>query len=323
MKHKTLLYCLLGLLPVVTAVRVLHLIFTVNPEDGFAYVRFERLNAAINIALVAVCAVFVLLGLLLKRTGKVHLPKSSLSAGIGSFIMSLCLFCSVVIDITAYSGSGANAPTVWETVVLALNFMMGLIFFCIGVYSIAGRKIPAFFPVFTVLWSVALLVLFYKDFNGIILNTENTLNLMAMCASMIFWLNYAHLCVDYNPGSSIKSAYIFGSVAVIFCTLCTVPRAVLRITGHTDVLNSTSVINPVNIGMTIFIVIFLFEIAKAVKKAIPAGIRRPGGMSDEKAAPADVFTDESTSGGNSGLPDAIEELLKDIDPNFYDEGKQE
>ena len=261
MKYGTLLKILYFFLPAAAAVRTVQLICTVNPADGFVYRKYESLSLTLGIITAAVCAAFIISGLSLKTAGKPAPEKYGNSVMISLFVMS---FFSIAGGIVALFFS---APvTTQVTISAAADILMGIFFFAGAKGCLEKRTINGATGIAAVFWSAAKLVIYYSNFDGIIMNTENILNLMALCTSMMFWLYFAHINVSYRTVSSLKYVWAFGSMAAFFCTLCTVPRITVTIIGRNDVLNTASSIEPVNIATIIFI-LAIFSSLKSQMKA--------------------------------------------------------
>lgn len=281
MKYGTLLKILYFFLPAAAAVRTVQLICTVNPADGFVYRKYESLSLALGIITAAVCAAFIISGLSLKTAGKPAPEKYGNSVMISLFVMS---FFSIAGGIVALFFS---APvTTQVTISAAADILMGIFFFAGAKGCLEKRTINGATGIAAVFWSAAKLVIYYSNFDGIIMNTENILNLMALCTSMMFWLYFAHINVSYRTVSSLKYVWAFGSMAAFFCTLCTVPRITVTIIGRNDVLNTASSIEPVNIAT----VLFILTILSAFKPQIESRcLNRLAGS---------IQTDESSEGEN-------------------------
>lgn len=210
---------------------------------------------------------------------------------------------------------------------------------------------PAVLSLALPLWSCIRLVNFYMALTATAHLQEAFYDLVFICAASLFLMSHSRLLSGYPSESSGRQAYAFGLITVLLFFSYAVPRLVVGLRYHINLMQTSSLSLGVDLFLTVYILLFLFRFPRGAAggpekvldgaaeeapveffpaeeefAAAPAAFPQEAPAEEEPfsgSAPADVpeespgFAPEAPAGDAQGAPSSQDEFNLDDILNTY------
>ncbi|MDR1465352.1 MAG: hypothetical protein LBJ11_08660 [Oscillospiraceae bacterium] len=301
---------LLELLPL----RMLHMIFLVEPETGF----WSRINASVYVffALVGVVILLpVVFSMIGKRSASLDFGRRERAAeGMAAWFFAAALVFDALaaffyfnLILTGYArdelvvATESNSPMQYYLKSGAVAALMeglfgaaGAVFFVtLGIQDLfrkARMPLNRLLMLMPLFWTVCRLLRRFTRTISYVRVSDLFLDLLMLAALMIFFLAFAQ--VLGGIGGFRKEARLLGAgiPAAVLALVCFVPRFVLLLIGKGGALSQDAPVEPCDLAAALFILTFLygrlrFAVATEMPDAAP-GSAPVQGLAGEKTAPA-------------------------------------
>ncbi len=313
--------------------RTYQLFFSIDPETGF-YVSSDIFVLIFTVILIAIVAFQIVAGFLAKVKEREWRDLDGPVLGVLSFVLGATFFVMSVFYFLPENAGGSLralffAPPAGEQAVNRPDFMLniqgifglasGVLFLFIGYNCFVRRKIktPAVLALSPVIWSCVRLAYSFMGFTSIANMSEHLFDVMMLVFTTLFFYYFARYLSDMDRQKAVNKLFAFGSPAVIFCFLCTIPRYIrLMVETNEDAnffMGFPSLFNL--IAPMFFIAVLLFVLTIRVSENGFAGDVDGGDIGFEFEAPIMVnrfVTDD-------GLQDE-EEYIEEDTGGYLDDG---
>lgn len=246
--------------PILLVLRLIQMLFLIDPETGFYYPQWEFADTAIMVLQIVVIVTLIVMSRFCSHAPG-HILTHSKSLGILSFILS----ASLVVYIFEY-GLSMHIMNTGDYIylLLALAFAVFMVYygFCI-MGKIDLSQITAIIPV---LFAAFRLALMFTKRNGIAKISDTVNETIMMGLVMLFWLLFGKITVGMDTKKSSRYAYGIGAAASAMCFVVAVPKYIIDIFMTGTKIHSTSVPSFIDIVTGIFIMVFLFKLLKNDRK---------------------------------------------------------
>lgn len=251
MKFKHTMWFFAVSLGACTFIRILQLLFTLDPATGFVKSEYRAVGIAMMAIIVIAALTSVVIGISVRRC-PVKMPKVKPLLGIGSILLGVSILVEVLWPV------GLRESNVYIVVALeTMGFFAGALFIAYGVKAFVKYKLPA--PLFMIpvaYWAVKLIHMF-MSMATISLITDNILICAAYGSSLVFMLEFAKLANKINVETTSRGLIASGMCASIFSVVASLPRFVVVLIGHSEVLHE-SVFSTLTMLVTgIFMILFI------------------------------------------------------------------
>lgn len=251
MQHKYAFTLFFISLPVAVVIRILQLLYMIEPATGFFKPEFASIGTGIGIGLGILALLFLIFSIF--RNNEIrYIPKRSVSLSVLSFALAATQLAEIFSFV---SGSEKFTPAA----ALGVLFLLGsaAFFILLGVSRVTNFSLPAAFSLFPVFLWVYQLITSFMHYTGIANISENLFDVAMLCFTLLFLLNQAKMCCGVGESKSVRWALGSGLTAALFCAVTTLPRYAVILLNHRNVLHESTMPSPVNAAMLLYIVVFL------------------------------------------------------------------
>lgn len=268
MKAKKILITFFIALPILIFGRFFQLYSMIDPSTGFFLNDYADLAVTMCIVGAAVL-LFILVMSIAKRDYPDKLATVSTPLGGVSILFGLVILVTAAGFISEGNLFTISSPPLsvdfsFSGLIYIILLIMSAVAFCLfGIFHITGTKKGMILMIFPIVLYVWRLISAFIDYTGIANISENIIDLIMLCCSLIFILLHAKIINGINYKINMPAAVGFGLAASLLCAVSTIPRYVLMIIGRSDLLHEGTTANPIDAGLMIYIVVFLIVYLKA------------------------------------------------------------
>lgn len=160
------------------------------------------------------------------------------------------------------SGALAIGLEAFFAVVSAIFFLM------LGIAWLTGKdpseyKLLAIMPVF---WSIFRIMHRFMRKISFLNVSELFLELLMIVFLMMFFMAFAQITANVNGKGLEWKLFAYGLPGALFCLLCFVPRVVVTVLGHAELISADSSIEFVDLTMAAFVLFVLVDRSRVFRK---------------------------------------------------------
>jgi len=251
-KHKFIVTYFVLALATLSIARVFQILFLLEPKTGFY--KTEYSSTHILYITFFICVVIVLAAFAFaSRRMPTHAPKVDKFLGILSFLVAISFAISSGVDLV----NGLSSTKILS----AMFSLLAAIFFVIyGLSGISNIKVPLVATLFVFpVWGFRLVTSFVS-FTGMANITENIYDILMLCVNLLFFVIMAKILSGVYVIRSIRYAYPVGLIASLLCIMCSVPRYIVVLIGHKDILHESTTLDISVLATGIFIAAFTLKL---------------------------------------------------------------
>lgn len=278
--YKIPLFSALIVTLIAVPLRVYQYFKIINPETGF----FDKIDASVFIlyilsVLAIVCAISVPL---INR--KKMITVSTCKKSTGFLTVSIIAAVSLVVDsaiqlmdyFDLYASSTGMSQTVSEYVnsqggnLILLQIIFGgisaIFFFILGLTVGLGNSDGSKFKVIALsptVYSVFKLLYRFKRTISFVNVSDLLIELFLVVFTMLFFLAYAQVISKIDAPAVFWKIFGYGIPTVMLGLICFIPRVIVVITGHSELLSEHYGIHFSDCGLAVFIIYNLITRAKS------------------------------------------------------------
>ncbi|MBQ7725971.1 MAG: hypothetical protein IJT66_02385 [Clostridia bacterium] len=250
MKHQRILLFFALALPASLLLRILQLLFAVDPVTGFYVREYRTAGIALTLVLFAICAVLVFLCFFSFRNPATP-PKKSLPLAVVSFLLA------AATGFERFANASVAGTLLWQKAVLTVfavltvGYLIGF-----GVGQLASFRLP---PVTALIPSGYFLIKIISTFTAVSslsLISDNLFLLAAECTSLLFYLSFAKLYNGVNEERNFRSLLAWGLTSGVLCLSQSLAHLFLAASATVQDNHSTPAANAFFLAAGLFALIF-------------------------------------------------------------------
>lgn len=282
MKHKNIVAFFSVSLLFSMSIRIIQLMFMIEPDTGFVKPEYGNLQTALTAGLFFIIIAFTVFSALSRRRPLdiEELPIKPL--GVFAAVTAAAQLIEVAILALSSTFDISN-------MLMMLFLLLSSSFFILFSISIfTGNRIPMFASVFPVILYVYKLVASFISYTGIANISENMFDVAMLCVTLFFFLLHGKYLSEVTSPKKSRIIFPVGLVASLFCFLCTIPRYAIILLGASNILHESALPNISDFIMGVYIAAFVlicFRKGKRIKRVPTIGIIPP----QNQAQPYDNF----------------------------------
>lgn len=208
-------------LPICLVLRVLQLIFTVDSTTGFIKQQYASISVIIMLVIFAAAFAVALIG---AASDGVKLQKKEINPAVAftSFLAGGMFIYDTIASVSA------NVVAAWyDTVLLILGLVSGVVFVAFGIKNIYSYKFPCSLLVAPVFYYVVKLISVFVSTSALSLVTENIFLIFASGTLLIFIFEFSKIENQIDEAPRVKKLFSAAIVASIFCSVYALPKIIV------------------------------------------------------------------------------------------------
>lgn len=235
MKKNPGLYLFGSALIVLLVLRLILKLFCIDPQTGF-YAHASWLGVIFEILVLAAAVLFLLLGFVKPKVSLLPSGRPPLDSRIipysfpGSAIFLRLVVAAVLLHaVSVFFGWNPNiglGEMKTFSILLACLDLLAVLAIEFTVFCMSQNEpLPyAFVSVVIILWSLVFLIHQYMRFTTVNCVSDEKLELLALCASMLFWYVFARIVSRSMKPGLLRFLSAFGYLTALLCLVLTVPQ---------------------------------------------------------------------------------------------------
>lgn len=258
MPHKTIIKIFSASTLLLTFVRFMQLMFTINPENGFSTTEgLAKINTVLYTVMVIIAAIPTFFSAVSSNRQPTRLPKPKNYPILTTvnFIMAVTLLCSAGYT---YITAAAFGFYVGLKILLLLLSAIWFLFYAIaGVKEIKLPNILSLAPVFLCLFR---LIENFVSHNGLANISENIIAILYLSLLLLFFLLQSKILCKVSVRKSCRHIFPITLLTFMFMAVANIAPLIMIITGNKNMLHTASVFNVESFILGCYALIFTMEL---------------------------------------------------------------
>ncbi len=252
MKYKKIIFLFSVFLPVSLLLRLVQLSFTVDYATGFFVRDFETNGKAMLWVLIGLCIAPAVFAFTSHRNPE-NPPSPNLFLSIVAFAAGGAIISGIFFEVFP------ETVPAWQVAAVKITGLMTALFFVFfGLERFIDFRLPRICAAIPTLYFIFRIICDFTAIAALALTSENLLIMLAYCAVLFFFLQFAKLYNELDSEYNFRKLLSSGLASIMLCFVQTVPHFLLKIlTGYSFM--HTSVAANINLFFTgVFVAVFLF-----------------------------------------------------------------
>lgn len=253
------LFFLIGTVGLV-AVHTMQLLFMTETATGFFKPQYEYLRVYLGIFAVAVAVLMFFFGFVKNGAENQRIK-------IGKPLAIFSIVCSVAFLTGAFLSSVSSLGTL-SLIKLLTALFTAIFLLMFGLSGLFGISVSKIFTVLSLPYFIFSLVECFIRDSGMSLISENSYEILMLCATLMFFLYAAKFICGIDREKNLRVLVPFGYIASMLCLTCTVSRYIIILLGKRSVLKVNAYPDFSIFLIGIFIAVFCFSVLKKERKNV-------------------------------------------------------
>ncbi len=251
MRYEKILFFFYAALPVCVILRLIQLNFVIDSNTGFFKHEFIAFGIAILVIIFAVAVMFSVFAFLSHRSPE-QPPKSNLFLSIASFVTAFSLFFENYFMTPNYTVMNL------QTILLNITALLSIILFlCYGFKHFFDFALPGFCFVFPCIYFILKIILEFTVISALAVISENILFISALCALMVFFMQFAKLYNKTDKEYNFRKLLASGLVSILFCFVQSISFFIYGFMTDFEIIHTNVFSNTTLFIMGCFVLTFL------------------------------------------------------------------